>query len=724
MKNRNRLILVVIAICLSLIGCGKKTNVEPAASEGVNVPPASTERVTQAATTAAEVTDAEPEFWNPAVVQRQVLFDEGYTAGVIFMGYIEASAKDLETDEDYYQSIFEEQGYLADFPFLAEIPNSNFVQTELGQELYCIIPEDVNASISVNQWIVNEKNDFKGETGEVLYRAEYGSPILLKCNVSEIVSDVEILIVDNEGNQLRWCPSLSGMDGRVYLGSAEGKICDFTRYSEDESVELLDVLVGREYDYFWSDKYNVTLANVTAPLVVLGEETASAYPALSAALADNINSRRTKLYNQFESLIPMAEEFYPEFAEYFTEFQAKEEATIRRADSNVLSVLYSGTAYEGGVHGYYYYFGENYDAKTGELLKLEDVVKDMEALPMLVKEQLDKFWDPRMFYEGLDMKQHFKEYLDSLAWTLDYHGITFYFNPYDIAPYASGIQIVTVPYADHPEIFVAKYTKGPESYGIQLNMESPFYYDMDSDGELDEFIVLSVGTNDLLHVEHNIFIDGKWYVQSAFEGSDLMPEETTYISAYENFSPHLVHLADGRNYLFIENLEDSDFRTNTVYELTDGTVKFVETIYSSLHTEVMEESWYWLTQALTNPYSFKLDTRTWVVGTSNGTMTYYIGDDGHSYSYEDYYTFDPVHVFTALSDFEMNIVDEYGNVGDTITVKAGDEVIYHRTDASSFADFILSDGRIGRVQLQWDGGICMIDGVSVEELFDGVVFAG
>jgi len=721
MRYSKRLILVMLTIGVSVIGCGKKTDEESTATEVSKVPPVSVEQTTEAETTAV---DAAPEIWNPAVVQRQVLFDDGYAAGVIFLGYVEASAGDLDVDREYYRSIFEEQGYLEDFPFLEEIPNSNFVQTEYGQELYCIIPQDDMATVSVNQWIVNEKNDFKGETGEVLYRSEVGGPILLKCNVSEIVSDVELSIVDEEGNQLRWCPSLSGMDGKAYVGSAEGRIYDFTNYPEDDCVEVLEVFAGKIYDYVWSDKYEVTLASMTAPLVMLGEESAAAHPELSAALTDNINARRTKLYERFESLIPAAEELYPEFAEYFSEFEAKEEAMIRRADSNVLSVLYSGTAYEGGVHGYYYYFGENYDAKTGELLSLEDVITDMELLPTLVKEQLDTFWDPLMFYEHLDMNQHFKENLDSIAWTLDYHGITFYFNPYEIAPYASGNQVVTVTYEDHPEVFAAKYVKGPESYGIQLDLEAPFYFDVDSDGELDELLVVGMVSDDMIHVEHNIYIDGKCYVQSDFENKDLMPGEPVYYSIYDVFSPHLLHLADGRTYLFIENLEDSDFRTNTVYELTDGTVKMVETIYSSLHTEVTGEEWNWVTQALTNPYNFKLDTRTWVVGTSNGFKTYYISDDGYSYGYEDYYTFNPLYVFTALRDFEVNLVDEDGVVGDTILVRAGEEVTYYRTDASVFADFILSDGRIGRVQLQWEEGSCRIDGVAVEELFDGVVFAG
>ncbi len=721
MKNRKRLLCVVIMLCLAMIGCGNKTEEETVAPEISKAPPVSSETVKEEPTKAAETG---PEIWNPAVIQRQILLDENCVAGVMFLGYVDTDAGDLEQNRDYYQSVFEEQGYLESFPFLGEIPNSNFVQTEYGQELYCIIPQDDMATVSVNQWIVNEKNDFKGEAGEVLYRAENGSPILLKCNVSEIVPDAEIVIVDNKGNQLHWCPALSGMDGKIFVGSADGKLYDFTSYPGEDSGEILDVFVGKVYDYYWSDKYEVTLAGMTAPIVTLGEKSAAAFPELAASLAENIEARKQKLYDTYLNLIPMAQELYPDLAEYFTEFEAKEEALIRRADANVLSVLYRGYAYEGGVHGYYYCFGENYDVQTGELLKLEDVVIDMEAFPELVKEQLYMFWEPVSFYEDLDLNEYFKEYLESVAWTLDYHGITIYFNPYEIAPYASGMQVVTVPFADHPEVFAEEYTHGPKAYGIQLDIESPFYYDVDSDGTLDELLVSGSLTDDLIYMKHVIYIDGECYEQSSFNNEDHMPDDEQEFYAYEIFTPHLVHTANGRNYLFIENLTDSDFRTNTVYELTDGTVKGVEMLHSSMHTELSKESEYLLRQALTDPNHFMMDTRTWVLGTVDGYQSFYISEDGYSYSNEEYYTFDPYRTFTAIRDFEANLVDEYGIVGDSIVVKAGEELTYYRTDASLFADLILNDGRIVRVQLEWDDGWCLINGIYVEEVLDGIVYAG
>ena len=97
MKNRKRLLCVVIMLCLAMIGCGNKTEEETVAPEISKAPPVSSETVKEESTKAAET---EPEIWNPAVIQRQILLDENCAAGVIFLGYVDADAGDLEQNRD------------------------------------------------------------------------------------------------------------------------------------------------------------------------------------------------------------------------------------------------------------------------------------------------------------------------------------------------------------------------------------------------------------------------------------------------------------------------------------------------------------------------------------------------------------------------------------------------------------------------------------------------
>lgn len=733
------MLVICMTLCLSACGSGKTTEPdgienagaptqaeptqkEPTATTAPTATSTPTPEPTQPAPTQAEPTPAESantenndvpkveEEWNPEIIQRQILLDEGAMCGVIFLGYVEESAGTLENNREYYQTIFEEKGYLDAFPFLTEIPDSNFAETEYGQELYCIIPLDPEATVSVNQWIVDETSGFEGKTGEVLYRSEKGTPILLKCNVSEIIPDAELVIVDGNGEQMKWNPSLSGMDGSVFTESANGAVYDFTFYDEYAWVELLQVMVGEKIEYYWDERYETTIAGMNCPLVKLGEYEEQAYPELAKNLAANMNARESKLFDNYERLKEFAQEDY---SEHYREYETSESAIIRRADSRVLSILFKGFYFEGGIHGDYYYWGENYDTETGSLLQLTDVVKDADEFSGLVKEQLYTYWEEESFYEDFDFEQYFKENLDQIPWIIDYHGITVYFNLYDIAPYATGVLTATVAFDANPELFHKGYTQTPDSYGIQLDMETPFYYDVDFDGELDEILVYGI-PNEYDFIVHNVHVDQEYYVEA----------DESVIYAYRMYTPHLLHMADGRTYLLIENQADNDYRINTLYELTTGTPVRMYDILSGMHTIYDEAEELLYKDVLTNPYSFKMDSRTWCVGTYDGYQTYGLGEDGFLLNYEGYYTFDKMPEFTVLKDFPVQIVNEFGEVLETAVVKKGDLVKYYHTDSATFADFILSDGRIGRADLEWIDSGYSIDGNAVEELFDGIVFAG
>ena len=715
MKLWNRLLILGTAGCLILSGCGK--NIEEGTINSTTGAPPSPSAIEVSKNVIKETSAvADEESWNPSIIQRQLLADEGAMCGVIFLGYVDESVGDLKENRDYYQSRFEKLGYMDGFPFFEELPDSNIVQTEHGQELYVIIPEDPGATVSINQWITDADKGFEGKTGDVLYRSEEGTPILLKCNASELVSDVELVIVDSDGDQMKWYPALSLMDGFVFVEPAEGAVYDFTFYDVEYTEYPLNVMVGQGMEFYWDEEYETTLAKMFYPYVKLDIYEEQTYPELVKNLNANMEAREAKIYEDYEGKIETARTDYPDtlaYLDHFQEYESSESAMVRRADTSVLSILYKGFQFEGGVHGYTYYWGENYDTKTGSLLTLTDVVEDIGEFSGLIKEQLYSHWEEESFYADLDFEQYFKENLDTIPWTLDYNGITVFFNPYEIAPYANGVYVATIAFDANPELFNGDYVMAPESYGMQLDLNTLFYYDVDADGELDEILVY--GTQDEYgYMIHNVHVDQESY-------SELDEDE---IYAYNICEPHLIHMADGKNYLMIENLTDNDYRTTTLYELTSGTPVKLGHVLSGMHVTADHEADRYYKEVLSDPYDFRMDTRTWCLGTYDGYQTYYIDMDGQPVSYEDYYTFDNMPEFTVKKDFDLKIVDEYGEIGETFTVKAGEQVTYYHTDSSQFADFILSDGRIGRAELEWYEGSCSINGIAVENLFDGIVFAG
>jgi|GEM_PF-4794483 len=166
--------------------------------------------------------------WDPTVIQRQVIFDEGCIAGALLAGRVEGGEFH---DRAYWLDYLEKSGVAEDFPFVRELPQENIVQTG-GREVYLIIPLDENASVAVNEWVCDETNGFVGETGGVLYRSDRGEPILLCCNVSDAVPDTQVVIVDGDGRTLDWNPRVSLTDGKIVTVSNGEYVCDLTMYAE------------------------------------------------------------------------------------------------------------------------------------------------------------------------------------------------------------------------------------------------------------------------------------------------------------------------------------------------------------------------------------------------------------------------------------------------------------------------------------------------------------
>lgn len=129
-----------------------------------------------------------------------------------------------------------------------------------------------------------------------------------------------------------------------------------------------------------------------------------------------------------------------------------------RVDAAVISVIQMVSSYMGGAHGYVYTSGLNYDSKTGEILTLDNITTDKEAFLEKVKEVIIEKCDNGEYKEAVF--PDYKDYVDGILvddnWYFDEEGITFLANPYEIAPYASGMLTFTILYDEIPG-FVEEY---------------------------------------------------------------------------------------------------------------------------------------------------------------------------------------------------------------------------------------------------------------------------
>lgn len=159
---------------------------------------------------------AESAYEENLAAHRQTAANTGSICGALFLGYVYGGIGDNIADDSAYRDyVLDLSGCAEEFTFLKDIPADRIVEIEGGKEVFCIYPSDAYASVTVYEYLMNEANDYRGETGAVLYHSENGEPILLRCNVSEGITDCQVVITDRQGEMLVWEPGISLYDGTI-----------------------------------------------------------------------------------------------------------------------------------------------------------------------------------------------------------------------------------------------------------------------------------------------------------------------------------------------------------------------------------------------------------------------------------------------------------------------------------------------------------------------------
>lgn len=175
--------------------------------------------------------------------------------GVAYVGFFEGPSG------DGYKPIIEESGLMEYYSFVAEIPSERFVETD-GYDLYCIVPVSLDCSVKVEEVSLPENTEaWEPIIGATIYESETGEPILLKCNESDIFTNVLITITFADGTEKKISPYLSLMDGSLAgINEDESGLSayDFTNYKVDcDDFYTFDELVGKSLSiWFYPDNEN------------------------------------------------------------------------------------------------------------------------------------------------------------------------------------------------------------------------------------------------------------------------------------------------------------------------------------------------------------------------------------------------------------------------------------------------------------------------------------
>ncbi len=478
-----------------------------------------------------------------------------------------------------------------------------------------------------------------------------------------------------------------------------------------QESQYLNVSVGKLHDSE-IDQISLMYGNCC-----LFELDAPEYPALEEAVAQYNTETEQNWITSMNDLKSWAREDYDaavaEGYEFYGPYVSEDEMYITRADAKALSAVTTNYWYSGGAHGMSGYSAVNFDTQTGRKLAIEDVIADTNALPnVLATEMLEQY--PHLATTVQDMwSMSLEDYLASyltpeeadditpeFTWTLGYEGVTFYFGAYEIGSYADGNQVVVLTYNEYPELFNKEYfTSVTQDYVMQI---LPFWYgeegftDINSDGVMDMIIIDGDYAAEFeMYSSLNVTVNGNTYRHEAY---------------YYELTSYVVK-ANGNTYIYVERVGNSDFRTVSVFKITESSVEYVGDVDGGIVD-------------LNNSADFGLTKRFDMLSTFWCIAKCYVGDDGMPVEKAGAYEIMGEGTITSTVEITAELVDENGNLlGESKAFPAGTIYDFERTDGMTYVDMLTNDGSRCRLYTtnQWPP---TVNGMDAQNCFEMLGFAG
>lgn len=220
MKKTALLLCAVILLVCSLCGCVNSPGKNPGGDK------------TPGGSTVKDPDGTNAEDPTLAALQQKINY-HGKGAGVAFIGYVDSESSEVDL-----------RAFVAGSETGKEYPSLSRASLYMaeGQELYAIIPPNDKGTIIVYPSMITEDGEYADDKSNPLHVGEPGEPLLLRCNLSEIYSNVLIAATDG-GGAMDFRPSLSMENG--HLQEIAG-VYDFSTYEEvpdERSIQIATELL-------------------------------------------------------------------------------------------------------------------------------------------------------------------------------------------------------------------------------------------------------------------------------------------------------------------------------------------------------------------------------------------------------------------------------------------------------------------------------------------------
>ena len=528
--------------------------------------------------------------------------------------------------------------------------------------------------------------------------------------------------------------------------------------------EPLTVLFSSEWLSKWNKEETKYLLETTFNLPKLSDDDGKDYPELQTALAQYARSEQKRMKKLFKSTAKDVEKI----GTGAQEWSIRNWMSVARADSRVVSLMTHYSDYLGGAHGMFYTDGINFDPVTGKKLVLKDIFVSTDKLPEILEKKLLKKYGRNAFFnaeqEGTSIFAPIIEAREEntgtetgtgteaaagtesaagteatagtetdaedsgtvtlreeeYTWCVTNDGVMFYFAPYLLGPYASGEFECLIPFRQE-NLFQTVYTETAKKYAHALAWDyedeqgGGLSYQADLDGD---------GMQDKLSIERTACDEygGDFTVKITYKGAKWKKKIHGY-----SFSPVLMHLDNGKNYLYLGVTMENDYPEMYVFSLTKKGVKKVGSKYLGFHGEEDAGGQYY-TSVPADPEKFKLDTRLDTLSTYTGWKKYHVGKNGMPAADMAYYRTETSIIMTSIRTMKLAIVNEKGKKIKTKKIPKGTKFRFYRTDAKKYVDMKLPDGKICRLHIGGKGADWSesqkVEGKTLEQTFEGYMFAG
>lgn len=215
-----------------------------------------------------------------------------------------------------------------------------------------------------------------------------------------------------------------------------------------------------------------------------------------------------------------------------------------RIDHNVLSLFGTQNSYSGGTHGSLSCVSANYDLSTGDILTLGSIMHmdaDKNQFIELIINKLSNDTALQLFdgfEEGVYNRLGGDENLyEDFYFTAT--GLTFFFAPYEIAPYSAGIITVEIPYEELPGLIYDGYFPAEREL-VQGYIQSGSFMDTDME-QFNNIAEVKITTGEEIIV---IYPEGTVEnVRIVMPGDEMNVPEYTVFAALEMSSNNAVVLS-------------------------------------------------------------------------------------------------------------------------------------------------------------------------------------